>query len=166
MGLFDSVIDQAVALLQEDSGLSGYRILKAYPYSFHESPLSRAVVTVSFGGAKLTTAALGDYLGSRAAGELYGKAAEVELHFTLWTPLSLGGEEAWKAAAALCEALLFSQGGYSGVDCGEISYDVNAQALVIPCKGKRKLTFGKTGAGAAVSGVVVTGSLTKEKGVE
>ena len=166
MGFFDSVIEQTIDLLKRDGELSSCRILKAHPYCFHQSPLSKVTVTVSLGGAQVASAAMGDFLGTRSSGDFYGKSAEVTLDITVWSPLSAGGEAAWETASSLCGDLMFSGLGFTSVQCGEISYHSGAMALTLPCQAKIRLAFGKASGGEAVSGVVVKGKLAQGKEVE
>lgn len=166
MGFFDSVIEETIDLLKSDGELADCRILKAHPDCFHQSPLSKVTITVSFGGAQVTSAAMGDFLGTRSSGDFYGKSAEVTLDVTVWSPLTAGGEAAWETASSLCGALMFSNLGFTGIQCGEISYHSSAMALTLPCRAKIRLAFGKASGGEAVSGVVVKGKLTQGKEVE
>ena len=157
MGLFDQIIEETVALLKSDSALSSCRILKAHPDQFHQSPLSKVTVTVSFAGAEIANAAMGDF---------YGKSADITLNLTVWSPLRMGGEAAWTAASNLCGALMFSGLGFMNIQCGEISYDSSAMAFSLPCRAKKKLMFGQASSGEAVAGVVVKGKLASKKGVK
>lgn len=166
MGLFDQIIEETVALLKSDSALSSCRILKAHPDQFHQSPLSKVTVTVSFAGAEIANAAMGDFLGTRPAGDFYGKSADITLNLTVWSPLRMGGEAAWTAASNLCGALMFSGLGFMNIQCGEISYDSSAMAFSLPCRAKKKLVFGQASSGEAVAGVVVKGELASKKGVK
>lgn len=166
MGAFNDIIEETAALLKSHSALSSCRILKAHPDSFHQAPLSKVTVTVSFGGAQVENAAMGDFLGVRSTGDLYGKRGDVTLDLTVWSPLATGGEAAWETASALCDALLFSDLGFTKIQCGEISYDSSALALILPCRANKRLAFGRISGGETVSGVVVKGNLTQGKGVE
>lgn len=166
MGFFDSIIEETITALKNDETLSSCRILKAYPDCFHQSPLSTVTITVSLGGAQLASAAMGDFLGIRASGDFYGKSAEITLDVTVWSPLTAGGVAAWETAASLCGALMFSNLGFTSIQCGEVSYHSNAMALTLPCRAKIKLAFGKASGGEAVSDVVVKGKLTQGKDVE
>lgn len=166
MGIFDEIIEETVTLLKSDGALSSCRVFKAHPDQFHQSPLSKVTVTVSFAGAEIANAAMGDFLGARAAGDFYGKSADITLNITVWSPLRLGGEAAWTAASDVCGALMFSDLGFCSVQCGEISYDSSAMAFSLPCRAKKKLAFGRASSGETVAGVIVKGKLAQKKGVE
>ena len=165
MGFFDSVLEETVSALSSDAGCSQYRILKAYPAAFHQSPLSEITITVLIREVRMTNISFGDFLGTASSGEFYGKSAEIDVECCVWCPVPLGGEGAWTAAQSVCEALLFSGLGVMQAQCGEISYDNEALALKIPCTAKRRVYFGKTADNTPVGGIVVIKKETSEEGV-
>ena len=136
MGLFDQIIEETVALLKSDSALSSCRILKAHPDQFHQSPLSKVTVTVSFAGAEIANAAMGDFWEPGPPGILW-QVGGYYAEFNSMVAAANGREAAWTAASNLCGALMFSGLGFMNIQCGEISYDSSAMAFLCPAGQKR-----------------------------
>lgn len=130
--MFDGMLDSVVEMLKS----KGIAAVKSYPDKKAESDTE--LVCVSLSEAKLSPAAMGNYLGSEN-GEIYGIRAEVSLLLTVYAPAAGNGyARCLELAEEVRKALFDSAVGLSGFVCKDASFCADSRMFVCRCTAKCK----------------------------
>lgn len=117
------------------SGCSGVTFVRSFPKVATEFPVKEPTVSLGIKRAEIPLSE-GVYLGKTSDGtKCYGAFATITYSLTICVPKALAGQECYKTFDKIANALLGKTAFFStAVRCGDIYYDRNMGALVLPAE--------------------------------
>lgn len=160
MAVFDSLITDLIDELQDETSLSDMDFKAFYGNAPKLNPLTKTTVVFGFGGMKINSNAMNDYLGVNSTSQLSSKQADYTVEFLIYTPQSSGGSETIEVLDKLCEVLLFKNNvtdRFVTINANKQIYDSKNFAFVIGGFINFKFAVSEENNETAINNIIVKG---------